>query len=331
MTTRKKKNSRIPERLLLAAALLAAAGAPAQRGYQYMRPLENVPAGWNRIVIPGDMFGHLNREMTDIRIWRIEGKDTTEVPYVLQVESQHQEELERKAEMEKRPPSAYLTRYEGKYSITEDKPQKRTVIRYELPQRAPVSCLCLQVADTFPFRRYLRVYAGKKIRSGARVKQEFDYYTLYSGFLESGNQKKRAPALEFFPLTYTNADILKIEVDNEDNPPLHFDSLIAAGPQHRLLARFPAAGNYQLVYDHPQGGRASYDIVNFDIPATSSQLVPGAEQPLSQPQAPPAEKKSALFENKAWLYGLMALLVLMIAGMTLGMMRNKDKEKEENR
>ena len=56
-----------------------------QKGdFQYKRGINGIVDQWHRIVLPDDIFGKVNTDLSDIRILGItQQKDTLEVPYIL--------------------------------------------------------------------------------------------------------------------------------------------------------------------------------------------------------------------------------------------------------
>lgn len=51
--------------------------------YKYMRALSKSPAGWAEMKLPPDLFTKTNLNLSDLRIYGIQGKDTLEAPYIL--------------------------------------------------------------------------------------------------------------------------------------------------------------------------------------------------------------------------------------------------------
>ncbi len=52
--------------------------------YQYQRVLKGVTSHWHSLTLPNDLFKHTQRNLNDLRIYGIKGKDTVEVPYILE-------------------------------------------------------------------------------------------------------------------------------------------------------------------------------------------------------------------------------------------------------
>jgi len=52
--------------------------------YQFQREIENADDGWQKIVLPAEIFQHIKKDFSDLRIFEISEKDTLEVPYLLE-------------------------------------------------------------------------------------------------------------------------------------------------------------------------------------------------------------------------------------------------------
>lgn len=68
--------------LLLVFFVLAAKAQINQ--YKYQRDLGQIKNNWQRLILPNDLFKHTQNSLADIRIYGIKGKDTIEVPYLLE-------------------------------------------------------------------------------------------------------------------------------------------------------------------------------------------------------------------------------------------------------
>jgi|GEM_PF-3051227 len=320
-----KRSSRNKFLFALAVGTCAVLTAQAQRGYGFARPLDNVRAGWNSIEVDQSWFARINSELSDIRIWRIVGKDTTEVPYVLQevppdtilILPNHYRKEVPKPGFALEP---VLQRYRLRTNIRQDRAAKITEITIDLPAPVPIHLLSVHIADTFDYRRDLRIEKKISEAGSARAGKKPQYQTLGNEQLISGNVHQ-------FTFQRNVAEQLRLIIKNEDNAPLDVDSVTVKGPKYQLMARFPADGDYLLAYGNPDARAASYDIINFAIPAAADTIVPGPERafPGALVQAAPKDEQG---KSKVWLYVLMGALVLLIGGFTFSMMRSKAKEEE---
>ncbi len=62
-----------------------ALGLKAQvKHYQYQRPLKGIGSNWHSLTLPNAIFKNTQSNLNDLRIYGIKGKDTIEVPYILE-------------------------------------------------------------------------------------------------------------------------------------------------------------------------------------------------------------------------------------------------------
>lgn len=58
----------------------------AQTSFRYKRPITGVQGeGWYNVILPADIFSHLNRGLSDLRVYSVTGADTVEIPYLMEV------------------------------------------------------------------------------------------------------------------------------------------------------------------------------------------------------------------------------------------------------
>lgn len=115
---------------------------------------------------------------------------------------------------------------------------------------------------------------------------------------------------------------LRLEIENYDNRPLQIDGVTVKGYKHQLIARFTEEAKYYLVYGNANANSPNYDISKFtdNIPTTISEVKLSAETKIDKKEA---AKKSPLFENKAWLWAIMGLIIVLLGWFTLKMMKKK--------
>lgn len=75
-------------KLVLFLLLITSTFCSAQEAaYSYRRPVSNLQQeGWYSIALPSDIFAHVDSEFRDLRFFSINGTDTTEIPYVLDIQ-----------------------------------------------------------------------------------------------------------------------------------------------------------------------------------------------------------------------------------------------------
>ncbi len=114
---------------------------------------------------------------------------------------------------------------------------------------------------------------------------------------------------------------LWITIRNNDNKPLDISSLEIKGNIYELIARFDDPKYaYALYYGNADVAAPSYDIEKFEqkIPEDLSAVDVSAQQ--NNP-AFSVKTETPLFENKAWLWGLMALIIVLLGGFSFKMLK----------
>ncbi|XLS29167.1 DUF3999 family protein [Flavobacteriaceae bacterium M23B6Z8] len=219
----------------------------------------------------------------------------------------------------KRVPGDYQNFEVSKTNIKENAQSRTTEIYIDLAQRAPVSSLRIPVKNEFD---YYRNFTITNIIDSTKTEKgwQYNYGQIASGILQSINGNN-----EFtFPETF--AEKLKITIYNQDNQPLDFGIPEVKGYQHELIARFSTPASYFLYFGNKKASAPNYDLQNF------SQTIPDAISPLSLGATkivvvPTKSTKKPLFENKLWLWLLMALVMAVLGWFTYKMIAKTEKEK----
>lgn len=199
--------------------------------------------------------------------------------------------------------------------VREEKDDKQTLIEVTLKRPMPVSYLKVTVVDTFDYYRPLTIsYPVDSFQTQQGWK--YQYKTLASGTLSSLEDN-------IFRFNNTILKKLRVAIDNHDNTPLKFGPCEVKGYEHELTLRITEPARYFLVYGNPNAIRPFYDIDLFEnnIPASLPILSLGAEEIIEKAAK---TKKRPLFENKAWLWAMMGLIVLALGWFTLRMMRKSE-------
>ncbi len=196
----------------------------------------------------------------------------------------------------------------------EDKKAKQTIINFDLGEAVSVSKFNLDFANDVDFyRTYKLQYLADsfKVDKGWR----YTYNTLASGVLTSIEDNN----LTFGPKVLQN---LKLTIDNRDNAPLTLEKAVANGPIYQVISRFDSPANYALYYGNEQARKPNYDINRFldKIPTELKTLTLGKENVLIQEVE---SKDNALFQNKLWLWGVMIIMMGLLAWFSMKMMKGK--------
>ncbi|WP_020526456.1 DUF3999 family protein [Flexithrix dorotheae] len=197
-----------------------------------------------------------------------------------------------------------------KKAVSEDQKGHKTILDIDLEISVPVNYLQVEINEDFDFYRPVRIqYLSDSVKT--EMGWHYNYKTIGTGILNSIENNA-------FSLDGNTLKKLRLIIENRDNEPLSIGKITAKGYQHELLARFTKTADYFLVY----GGNVrmpSYDINHHtaNIPANLAVLQLGKEEEIDHPEE---LKASPLFENKAWLWGIMILLIGMLGWFSFRMM-----------
>lgn len=196
--------------------------------------------------------------------------------------------------------------------ITNHNKTRQTEIEIRLQMSVPVSRLLFGVKDTVDYYRPISIsYVTDSVKT--EKGWWYNYRVLSSGIL---NSMEKAD----FICNSTVAQMLKVTIDNEDNPPLTIDSVLVEGYVHELVARFPENARYFLVYGNNAAEKPSYDLGYFadKIPEGVTAVKLDEEQEI---QKTFQVGREPLFKNKAWLWTIMALVIILLGWFSIKMMR----------
>jgi len=197
--------------------------------------------------------------------------------------------------------------------IKENTKAKQTEIDVALALPVPISRLKVHVSDTFDYYRPVTIqYLADSFQTEKGWK--YRYATLTSGILNSIDENE-------FNFRSTITDRLKILIHNQDNSPLAIDTIHVAGYVHELVVRFAKEATYYLTYGKKDASKPHYDIGRFaeKIPTTLTKVALGNEQVIEKEGD---RTIGPLFENKAWLWAAMTVIILLLGWFSVKMMRS---------
>lgn len=191
---------------------------------------------------------------------------------------------------------------------------KETIIDVVLTNPVPLSYLKLNAQSDFDFYRALKIeYATDSFKTDKGI--QYNFANLYEGTISSLEKPE-------FNFENTISSRLKITIQNNDNKPLRLNGLVLKGNVYEIIARFDdPKGEYALYYGNEKAAAPVYDIEKFEskIPVSLSSINIGPE--LKNP-AYTIKTEKPLFENKAWLWVLMAVIIALLGWFSFKMLRN---------
>jgi len=200
------------------------------------------------------------------------------------------------------------------FNLKNDIVNKETVIDVKLTNPVPLAYLKLNVQSDFDFYRSIKIEcATDSFKTDKGI--QYNYANLYEGTISSLEK----PAFNF---ANTITSRLEITIRNNDNKPLRFNGLTLKGIVYEIIARFDEPkGEYALYYGNDKAIAPVYEIEKFEskIPTDLTSLNIGEEQ---KNPSYSVKIEKPLFENKAWLWVLMALIIVLLGWFSFKMLRN---------
>jgi hypothetical protein len=200
--------------------------------------------------------------------------------------------------------------------IEEEKQEKRTVIEIDLKSMVPVSKLTITTENNFHFYRPVNIeYLEDSIRTERGW--VYNYTRLASATLSSLEKNS-------FRFNSTILKKLRVIIENHDNAPLQPDIFVVEGYIHKLICRITEPASYFLTYGDLELSKPQYDLERFtnEIPQELTSLTLGSEQLVVKAQAP---RKKPLFENKAWLWAIISIIIVLLGWFSIRMIKAKQE------
>lgn len=258
----------------------------------------------------------IKNNLTDYKFTTVSFPDSKYRYFRLLIQSSQDPELLTAKILKQNRVEGDFKNYTGrKIKISEDNRLKQTNIEISLPLPVPVSSVKLFLQNRYDYYRPVSIfYSADSIYTQNGWKHNFELIT--SGILSSLENH------EFqFPNTISNK--FKIVINNYDNQPLKIDSVGLSGNIYQLIARFTEDADYYLVYSNARANKPNYDIDEFidKIPVSVYKVSLGDEQKINSAAA---STSPPLFQNKAWLWSIMIIIIAVLGWFTLRMFRKND-------
>lgn len=193
------------------------------------------------------------------------------------------------------------------------KDTRQTVVDVTLDHHRPVSHFSVQVDDKIDFYRRCQISI---LLDSIQTQKGWirNFQNIYEGYLTSFRPN------EFIIGNNIQTGMLRLTIDNLNNPPLKINNVAAKGPIVELVANLKPENIY-LFYGNRFLDLPFYDLTYFEekIP---DELVPaslGKEENIDTPQT----QTNALVENKIWLWAIMVVIIAVLGYFTLKMMKGK--------
>lgn len=205
-------------------------------------------------------------------------------------------------------------------SVTVLWPKEESVLSSEIP--APVvsqrdsdkkSYISLEYKEAYTINRLGMQLSGAKL-----FHRQIHLYTrdTSSQWTEAATRFLSSFGANEFSIQ-TRSRHLMIVIDNEDNKPLHLDSVWAFQLNTYLSCYLDADRNYFIVFGNPKALKPNYDIAYFEDSIRNNVLKEISCGPISAntiiPSTEPVKKATAKGLNKWWIWPvLIAILALLL-------------------
>jgi len=198
--------------------------------------------------------------------------------------------------------------------VSENKKRKLTEIELDLGSPVLLSELQVKIDDALDYYRPVSIqYVSDSVQTEKGL--IYKYQNLASGTLTSVEDNT-------FRFSGRAVQQLKITIRNQDNAPLKIGGMTARGYLQELQVRFAEPGHYFLTYGNERARRPNYDIARFTnkIPENLVALKLGTAIAIDKKEV---KEVQPLFKNKAWLWGVMAVVIGLLGWFTLRMMKEQ--------
>jgi len=200
------------------------------------------------------------------------------------------------------------------FNIKNDVTTKETIVDVVLANPVPISYLKLNAQSDFDFYRQFKIeYATDSFKTDKGI--QYNFANLYEGIISSLEKPE-------FHFANSITSRIKITIQNNDNKPLRLSGLVLKGNVYEIIARFDQPNSeYALYYGNEKVEAPVYEIEKFEskIPLGLTSVNIGQEQ---KNPAYTIKLEKPLFENKAWLWVLMAVIIALLGWFSFKMLRN---------
>jgi hypothetical protein len=193
------------------------------------------------------------------------------------------------------------------------KKEKQTTCIIDLPEPLPVSLIHFYIKDSTEYIRPMSIRAIPWPDNITGTDEE-KFIPVTSGMLNSFDKQQIT-----FPELICKR--LAITITNNDNVPLTIDSVKLKCLKKLVITRLPDASAYIMMYGNKSLPAPQYDLAEvlpkMELPDFGNITVGPEVRNLP-------EKPKSWWENNAWIYALMGLIVITLGGFTIKMMRKRE-------
>lgn len=194
----------------------------------------------------------------------------------------------------------------------EEKKSNQTIVDVKLDDFVPVSSVNVKADSLREYYRSLRIeFVADSFKTDKGWMKSYE--TLYEGHMTSFRRNA-------FAFPWKLAREIRMVVRNFDDQPIAIRDVSITGPKVDIVAKLEPRNNF--VFYSRNGLRPPlYDLAYFqsNIPDSPATAYLGSAEALITPVA----GSEALFENKLWLWTIMAVMIAALAFFTIKMMKRE--------
>ena len=196
------------------------------------------------------------------------------------------------------------------WNRSEDKKRNQTIVDVRLDHYVPVSSIHINADTTDDYYRPLHI---EFIADSFKTHNGWmkSYETLYDGQLTSFRPNT-------FAFPWKLAREIRLVVTNFDDQPIAIRDVSVAGPKVNVVAKLEPGDNFML-YGRDGVRPPSYDLAYFQSSLPDS--LPTARLTSAEPLVISDAESEGLFQNKLWLWAIMAVMIAGLGFFTIKMMR----------
>lgn len=199
-----------------------------------------------------------------------------------------------------------------------NKESKMTVVHFSLAHNLPIQFLKIDVSNKFDYSRTAQLFGV--VDSVLTDKGKNYSYRLLESFVLSSTDTNN------FTFSYPDHyRLYKLEIQNDNNPPLKIRRITPYRNEYILKARYDQAGESYIEIAN-YGSSTYYDIEKFKtrMPKNMNEMKIGKkiESTIILEDIEP------LFGNTNWLWGVISLSVLLLGFFSLRMLKDEKNKKK---
>lgn len=199
-----------------------------------------------------------------------------------------------------------------------NKERKMTIVHFSLAHNLPIQFLKIDVSNKFDYSRNAQLFGV--VDSVMTDKGKNYSYRLLEAFVLSSADTNN------FTFSYPeHYRLYKLEIQNDNNPPLKIRRITPYRNEYILKARYDQAGESYIEIAN-YGSSTYYDIEKFKtrMPKNMNEMKIGKKIESTII----TEDINPLFGNTNWLWGVISLSVLILGFFSLRMLKDEKKKKK---